>query len=670
MQVGSLDGPSPASALGMHHRYLRHLDGIRALAVVPVVFFHLLPAACPGGFAGVDVFFLLSGFLVTRRVLSDLNAGSFRLSGFYHRRIRRIVPAYFVLVILVFIAGCALFYGDPLVHLADASIMATWFSANVYFYKIGGSYFGQSVQESPLLHLWSLGVEEQFYLLLPVVCIGARRFWPRGIPGVLSVLCALSLAAAIRAVASGEAARAFYLLPYRAWELFAGALLAAVERNPMARGEEVRASWMRGVGGMGGLLLVVLPYLAWTADTPFPGLAAVPSVVGAALLVRFGGQGPVSRLLSARPLVWIGRMSYSIYLWHWPVFVLWAYACFGKVGWVERCEMLLVALALGAASWRFVEEPVRHSAAWSERKSFGLAVGGMTLVTAVGLSCVFSKGWPNMLHVDANRFAYHAYEGQFVETMLRNGAHRLGAFVGVSLDVWPAIPLEELVEGSQHVGVPGRTDVLILGDSHAGVLLYGLDRGLREHSRGGESLTMFNEIVFDPRGGRAKRAVEWMAKWPGASTVLLAQYWSSPLYDGVNLDEGLRGFASEVRALGKTLYVVLDPPVWPWSPGDVRARIEILHPVQVPREFEVFVTDEQYEKLQGGLNARIASISREAGGDVVPLQDLFRRGREFVAFDEGTQPPIGYYRDRSHLSPEGSVLAGAYILSRVLDGGD
>lgn len=663
--MGSLDGPSPASALGMHHRYLRHLDGIRALAVVPVVFFHLLPVACPGGFAGVDVFFLLSGFLVTRRVLSDLNAGSFRLSGFYHRRIRRIVPAYFVLVIVVFIAGCALFYGDPLVHLADASIMATWFSANVYFYKIGGSYFGQSVQESPLLHLWSLGVEEQFYLLLPFVCIGARRFWPRGIPAVLSVLCALSLAAAIRAVASGEATRAFYLLPYRAWELFAGALLAAVESNPMARGEEARASWMRGVGGMGGLLLVVLPYVAWSADTPFPGLAAVPSVVGAALLVRFGGQGPVSRLLSARPLVWIGRMSYSIYLWHWPVFVLWTYACFGNVGWLERCEMLLVALALGAASWRFVEEPVRRSPAWGERKSFGLVAVCMTGVTAVGLSCVFSKGWANSLHVNANRFAYHEFEGQFVETILRNGLYRLGALLGVELAVWPALPLEVLVEGTQHVGVPERTDILILGDSHADALLYGLDRGLRKRERGGESYTKHNEIVFDPNGGRAKKALEWIAKWPDASTVLLAQFWSSSQYENVGIDENLRKFASEVRALGKKLYVVLDPPVWRVSPGDLRARIEIVRPVKVPPEFDEVLTVAQYEKLQGGLNIRLASISREAGGDVVPVQDVFRRGGKFVAFDEERHPPIGYYRDRNHLSPEGSMIAGSYILSRV-----
>ncbi len=358
--------------------YYPHLDGIRALAVLPVVFFHVLAALCPGGFAGVDVFFVISGYLITGGIFRDLAQERFTIRNFYHRRIRRIMPAYFALIAGVLAAGCVLYYSRPLVHLSNTVIAATAFSANIYFNQISGSYFSPNIHDYPLLHLWSLSVEEQFYLCMPLLCLLIWRLRRARLAPILALLAVLSLVGAIYAMALGRQNSAFYLLHNRAWELLAGSLLAMV---PAAAADtrsgavtRLLERWQSPLAAL-GLLLVLAPYACLSSTTSFPGATALPSVLGTVLLIGCGHGGWVSRLLSWRPLVLTGKISYSLYLWHWPVTVFWKYATYDQLRAYDYAGMFLLSLVLGYLSWRFVEMPVRSSPAWTPRRTFALLAG-------------------------------------------------------------------------------------------------------------------------------------------------------------------------------------------------------------------------------------------------------------------------------------------------------
>lgn len=375
----------PQSNQGAHGTYYPHIDGIRAFAVLPVMLFHILASLCPGGFAGVDVFFVISGYLITGGILRDLKKGRFTISGFYHRRIRRILPAYFALITGVFTAGCVLYYALPLMGLGDTAIAGTLFSANLFFYAFGGTYFAADLHGNALLHLWSLSVEEQFYLFIPLLCAIIWKFRRRLVAPMLAVLAIISLTSAIYVVAVSGATNSapFYLLHFRAWELLAGSLLAMLPPllRPGATGADRPISRSSALSVL-GLLLVIAPYAMLSSATPFPGAAALPSVIGAALLIRFGERGWVGRLLASRPLVAIGKISYSLYLWHWPVTVFWRYVTYGQLYAWDYIGMFVLSLLLGWLSWRFVEQPVRTSPAWTPRRTFAFAGTGISLLVS------------------------------------------------------------------------------------------------------------------------------------------------------------------------------------------------------------------------------------------------------------------------------------------------
>ena len=252
----------------IHGSYFPHIDGIRALAVLPVLLYHILAKMCPGGFAGVDVFFVISGYLITGGILRDLRNNRFSIQNFYHRRIRRIMPAYFVMIAGVFASGCVFYYSSLLKNLGDASVMGSLFSANFYYWIIGDDYFALNVKDSPLLHLWSLSVEEQFYLFIPLLCFLIWKYRPRWIAPALSLITMFSLIGAIFAVSTGKHSAAFYFLHYRAWELLAGSLLAmlpAITLNTHLKHQ----SRLFTVLSTAGLILVLAPYMLISSATPF-----------------------------------------------------------------------------------------------------------------------------------------------------------------------------------------------------------------------------------------------------------------------------------------------------------------------------------------------------------------------------------------------------------------
>ena len=339
--------------------YRPEIDGLRAVSVIAVLLFHA-GLGCPGGYIGVDVFFVISGFLITGLIAKDLDNNSFSFASFWERRARRILPASLFVTAATLFFGWILFAPNELEDLARWAIAHLTFLSNVQAWRItlpgDAGYFAQSAQIRPLMHMWSLAIEEQFYLLFPILLYSMRRFHKNTLIIVLSSLLLLSLSLSVWR-AFYDQHFAFYLLPARSWELLTGSLLALAIRegnlSVSSRAANV-LSWI-------GLASIVAPIFLYTEQTPFPGLAALPPCLGCAAIIYSNTQSKtiVGRLLSKKPMIFIGLISYSLYLWHWPIFACYK-TLFGLH--IETGTSLLLAaisVLVGWFSWRFIESPFR-----------------------------------------------------------------------------------------------------------------------------------------------------------------------------------------------------------------------------------------------------------------------------------------------------------------------
>ncbi len=369
-------------------RYRPDIDGLRAIAVLLVVIYHALPVPGFNGFIGVDVFFVISGYLITGILLEDLRQWRFSLATFYVRRIRRILPALFAVCLAALAGAYLLFLPEDFSAFGESLYSSAVFAANFYFHDHVG-YFDGPAEMRPLLHLWSLAVEEQFYIFWPPLLwlgyrIGGKRALLAGAFGLSLVSLVLSQ---IEAVSDPETA--FYLLPSRAWELGAGALVAlAADRL------DAPARVATGLSGLG------LALIAWSTVSPavgatFPGLSAVPLIAGAALLIATGGvAGNVAtRPLTTRPAVFVGRISYSLYLWHWPLLAFARYRLGADLPLAAGLAAIALAFALATLSWRLVEEPFRHGPLARRRgPAFALAAAGILAFVSIGYGMRITGG--------------------------------------------------------------------------------------------------------------------------------------------------------------------------------------------------------------------------------------------------------------------------------------
>lgn len=352
----------------------RDIQGLRALAVLFVLGFHYFPHLLPGGFVGVDVFFVISGYLITSSLARELRGSTtISLSGFYARRLRRLMPAALVAIVATVALVGLLENRLRFVHVLRDAAWAFVPFANVNFASAPQGYFSAS-EPSPLLHFWSLAVEEQFYLVWPLLLLIAWRFGRRTIFPAVAVLFAVSLAASI-VVTPSDPTTAYYSLATRGWELAAGALLA------VAPGFAVRR-WVHQMVGSVGLVLVAASGWLISDQSTFPGALALLPVAGTVALIWSGTSGGgLQSLLGVRPLVFVGDMSYSVYLWHWPVLVLaWAVAGERPHG-LAAVGLAALSLVIAAASYFGVEKPGLRFRIASFRR---LVVGGV--ITAVVLS--------------------------------------------------------------------------------------------------------------------------------------------------------------------------------------------------------------------------------------------------------------------------------------------
>ncbi|MBT51983.1 MAG: acyltransferase [Mameliella sp.] len=372
-------------------KYRPDIDGLRTLAVLPVILYHANVAGFTGGFIGVDIFFVISGYLITTIIHREMGEGRFSILRFYERRARRILPALFAVMVAGLIAGWFLLAPSDYDHMGQSMLSALLFVSNVWFWRNSGGYFDGATDYLPMLHTWSLAVEEQFYIFFPLLLMLLHRFGQRALLPLIGAIVLVSLAGAIWSTPKMPSA-SFYLLPTRIWELGFGALLA-LGAVPTQLSRPLR----EGLAAL-GLLAVVLPVFLYDTNTPFPGLAALPPVAGAALLIWTGGADTtlVARLLSLRPMIFVGLISYSLYLWHWPIMAF-VRNRFLEVELTLGWQAITVIASLAAAwvSWRFVERPFRisHSeGGFSRNRIFAISGAGTAFLAALAGGVLLTNG--------------------------------------------------------------------------------------------------------------------------------------------------------------------------------------------------------------------------------------------------------------------------------------
>ena len=436
---------------GIRHRY--DIDGLRAVAIVPILLFHAGASALAGGFVGVDIFFVISGYLITSIVLKDVAAGRFSLLSFYRRRVVRIFPALLAMLVLVLGWSAVRLLPVEFERLAHSAMAAMGFVSNIWFWRIS-DYFSPDAELIPLLHTWSLGVEEQFYIFYPLLILVLLRWWPGVLRQLLPVL-ALGSLVLCALVAMRSPIGAFYLFPTRAWELLLGASLAA------GAFPEIRAQAARNAAAFAGAALIVAGVLLIRPGQAFPFPWALLPCLGTALLIGYGENSAIGRLLAMAPARWLGRISYSVYLWHWPIIALHRIETGIELDHAETAIMVLASIAAGALSYYLVEQPFmrRFRQRGSNRR---VVMTGLACVAAViGGTLVMTSTAESWRRIDPDTARVASYAGyldrpEYQYQFRRGPCFRGEAQAGIPFSPDHCVSLD-----------PSRPNMVVLGDSYA-----------------------------------------------------------------------------------------------------------------------------------------------------------------------------------------------------------
>lgn len=454
-------------------QYRPEIDGLRAVAVVPVILFHAQTPMFAGGYVGVDIFFVISGYLITYIILGELAVGRFSLLDFYERRARRILPALLLVTAVCIPVAWLLMTPADQVDFARSLVATATFTSNIFFWRNSG-YFDGAAELKPLLHTWSLAVEEQYYMLFPIFMMFVWRIAPRHLGWIIAVGIVTSFSIAIWGTINYPTA-AFYLLPTRGWELLIGAVLAWY----MFTKARIVTLTLAQLGSGLGFLIVIMSVLLYDEHTTFPGIPALLPTLGAALIIFFSVKGTVAyRILSWRPMIELGLLSYGAYLWHQPLFAFARHA-FIRYGWgqVEIGHYLflsVISFALAYVSVHLIEKRFRSKKAISSPKFFTLLPAGTLVVLTVGLSVqsyqqelhrVWMARQPHEIRVLSDLLADTQENSNFGST---NGPFQDRPGCRFNQPQLTEEKMARLVDCAAQYG-PG---IAILGDSHA-IDLYG-----------------------------------------------------------------------------------------------------------------------------------------------------------------------------------------------------
>lgn len=484
------------------------IEGLRAVAIMPVLLVHAGFTQVPGGFVGVDVFFVISGYLITRILMEDVTASGSGLARFYARRFARIGPALWVMIAGVLVAGLWLLLPSDWPELSWSAVWAAGFAANLHFWQTT-DYFATH-ETALLLHTWSLGVEEQFYLFYPLILIGLRRWLPGREAWALGALLAASLA--LCAVLSFTApTSAFYLFPSRIWELVLGGLLA------LGVGLRLANPVWRGALGVTGLLLIAATCFgldganAFPFAFPFPG--AVPACLGAALVIAYGSGGLARLVLVQVPVRWVGRISYSTYLWHWPIMALWRLEHGILLDRWSRVGLVAAALVAGAVSYYAIERPAQRGLLRiSFRGVFRTAI--VSVAVLVGLAFAGRALSPQLADGPAAQMAVKLADRADER---RIEQYRMGTCFGATIDFDTCVTPAE-----------GKRNLVVMGSSYAAMLWRAMDEEASDYQVHQATVLGCNPVVGSSRQSACEQTyarVFDLARAGKLDALILASRW-------------------------------------------------------------------------------------------------------------------------------------------------
>jgi peptidoglycan/LPS O-acetylase OafA/YrhL len=494
----------------MKLHYRADIDGLRAIAVMSVVLNHAGIALFSGGYIGVDIFFVISGYLITTILIRDIDANEFSIAGFYERRIRRIYPALFATLFFTIVVTLILYDSQSLMAFSKSVVATTFFFSNLHFWTESG-YFEGEAQLKPLLHTWSLAVEEQYYIFFPLLVMLIGRFFRPKISHILTGIALLSFGWNIYELKT-DPSGAFYFAHLRAWELLIGSILAL---NPITNDARPVIRNLLSVIGLG---MIIVPIFLYSENTIFPGFAAAIPAFGTALIIYSGIKSPtfINKLLSLPPFVFIGLISYSLYLWHWPLTKFTTYYAIEKLTRPERILLLIVIFIVATLSWQFIEKPLRTKKPHTKRYSIFLyATVVMTVTAAVGFFIYSNKGFPNQENLD--QASYKNQVEEYRECDFGNTANA-GVLKFCPLGANTQEP-SFLLWGDSHAGAQAKAIQLSASQNGVtGMLTY--DSGCPpligiEKDKNKECVDYDNMII------------EYIENHPELNTVLLAGRWAS-----------------------------------------------------------------------------------------------------------------------------------------------
>lgn len=639
--------------------YRPEIDGMRAVAVMAVVSFHA-GFGVTGGYIGVDVFFVISGFLITSLIVKDIGIGKFSLINFWERRARRILPALVVVVLTTLGAGWFLLLPSDYTSLGASAMWQAVFAANIHFWINTGYFEGHAV-EQPLLHTWSLAVEEQFYLVVPLLLIGLSSIPTLRRRNYMLLLFAAgiagSLAISIWAVEHHPVA-AFYLLPMRAWELLCGAFVALVPAAwiPKSRISRESISFL-GIAG------ILIPCWFYTEATPFPGLAAVAPCFGTAMFILASTNvhqsttnlPTVARILSLRPVVFIGLVSYSLYLWHWPLFAFSAYWAMEPGSLFLNLAIVGVSFLLAVLTWRYVETPFRGRAIFARRNEmFAFGLFSVALVFMFGVTLTLNGGFPSRFSAETVAYARLKDNRQGIHELIASDI-RSGRLVTI---------------GNSQPGA--AVDLLLWGDSHAMAAAPAVDQFLKDRGLAGLQATASatapvlgaywqNEFTNRSDAIAFNAAVFDYIKQHHIANVILIGRWENYTDDKgqTSLASALLSTVKQLAEQGIHTWVMLQVPSHHFNVPRALAMESILN-----RDIShLLATPVQRNGLRsdGGL---ILKKVQAAGGHILdPLPHFMdSNGSHLLVKKNG----ISLYRDEHHLSSAGAKIVLSPLLNESL----
>ncbi|MGB6222638.1 MAG: acyltransferase family protein [Haloferula sp.] len=654
-------------------KYRPDIDGLRAVAVLPVIFYHLGFSAFSGGFVGVDVFFVISGYLITgilvREVDQQKKAGEIILS-FYDKRARRILPVFFVVLFVTLVFASCWYFPINFIRYGKSLITSNLFSSNFFFWSESG-YFNPNSETKPLLHTWSLGVEEQFYLFFPLFLLGLCALSRRFLVPFLIIGALLSFAGSVY-TSYHHADISFYWSPLRAWELLIGSLLAI---RAFPRFSFRPSNGLIATVGMG---MICYSVFVFDEAVRFPGISALLPAVGAALLIeagKGGGQTLMGTLLSLPAVVLIGKLSYSLYLWHWPLIVFYRYYVVRPIHLGDHLLILILTFGLSWLTWRFVERPFRAKGFLRRSSTFKLSLAGIMFFCSAGVVILHSQGIPGRFSPEVARIAKFGtdFDQEVIDAL--------------ASEVVPDMIKEEGSRVSRFA---------LMGDSHAGMYVSEFQRIANRY---GESFRSFviglHPPILEALSTKPKRE-EWFSDSfeevigdKGIRVVYLAARWTvylngavdrdlkpasppklTPLSDeqltgadqGQFVEEKLRLTVTRLKAAGKLVVLVRDVPEAAFR---VPAGLAFIKHKGGDPSMEV-VSEEFYLRRNRECNEILDEIGKMEGVFVISPEEALRteNGYRLYAND------ACLYSDNQHLSLSGARLVSPVLEKSFLEMGD